>query len=334
MLDPRAGDLVDAVARLCVLRTEDYTLVNTVYKRERNALSQQLACNTDSAAPVSGTESSVTPIAYVSYLTEEIQKREFERCEAERRWCESLREWAHVFLAQLPSPLLDSAVTAEPSSVPAGKTPNSPPSIGAFWKTSPNEKDEVSSFQQVYATVIRHAYELKSADLANAPFAQLHGSACLFDSVQANSEKSHLTSCEASDGEGVAHASSLTGLRRVHSLFFPASSADAPPFAPSSSPTAVLDVVYPLSGDEALPELSRSRLALSRHVWLVLIFLWCHAVSASCTATPPRAPADNRAHEEWLVDTVLHDPASKFLRSQAQLLEALLAKVRKACEGN
>ncbi|KPA86121.1 hypothetical protein ABB37_00377 [Leptomonas pyrrhocoris] len=327
MLDPYAAGLVDDVARLCVLRTEDYTLINTVYKRERNALTRQEMSNAD-AAP------SVTAATYIRYLTGEIRKRELERCASERRWCESLREWAHSYLTQRPAPLPKVAECAESLSQQADNNSEFPSPIRSFWSTARSENDVGESFRQAYAAAIRHAYELTREDVTNTPFAQLDGSACLFDSAQAKSEQSHLSPLSHSDDANGAHALFWTGLLRVHSLFFTSSNTDVPPCTLSSSPTAILHSMHPLSDVETLPELSRSRLASSRHVWLVFFFLWCHAVGASGTTASPRPRADEAALERWLVDALLCNPAANFLDGQGQKLEALLTKVHSAFGGN
>lgn len=330
MLDPCAADLVDAIARLCVLRTEDYTLVNTVFKRERTALAQQRQ------QPAQCSATDAMPAAYMHYLTEEARRREEERRAAERRWCESVRSWAHTFLSPILSSTRGAIADASSSTAPSEEKPSAFSPVYAFWSTTAEEegRDKDSSFQEVYAAVIRHAYELAREDLINTPFAQLRGTTCLYAGAVSPSDRAHGFIAHAdTDDAGNAHVWVLSALPRVYSLFFSASRSDAPALAPLS-PAALLQSMRPLSDDAALTEASRSRLASSRHVWLVLFFLWCHAVCARCSLSPaPLGESCRETLERWFVEGVLLDPASAFLRSQSQQLEALLTKVQNACGG-
>jgi hypothetical protein len=334
MLDPVAADLVDAVARLCILRTEDYALINTVYKRQRHALAQQSqqlqACggatgSTSGVTPSSSSSSS--PAAYLRYLRDEVGRREEARCATERQWFKAAREWAAAFLTQVTA----AAPSSHGGTHADGNTLQHSP-IEAFWAAAaPAGHHEGGSFRQVYAAVIRHAYELRCEDLTDTPFAQLQGSSRLYAYRPPPSAPAQLHFI-GGDSDTDAYASALAGLPQVHSLFFTLPGSQTLP-ATLAPPTAILNRLHPVSHSGALAELSRSRLASSRHVWLVLFFLWCHAVGASRVGGTSSSVviADNAELRRWLAEDILLGPASVFLRSQGKQLTTLLMKVQAAC---
>ncbi|KAG5466769.1 hypothetical protein LSCM1_00946 [Leishmania martiniquensis] len=316
MLDPQAADLVDAVARLCVLRTEDYTLLQTVYARARGHHRQQQdrmphvphsspepAGDARGARESEGTASGAGNKAYIRYLTEEVRAREQRRSSEECEWLEAVQQWATCFQGRGEAGAQGQAFHAAlRESASSGV-----PAIWLFW-----EHGGESVFQRVYAAVVQKAYELNRLDLTNTPFAHISGSKCLYDH--------RATAAVASVPVPPSH------IKYVHALLFPPSQAAES----SDSPSRILAEMHPIEAHDpcAVSEGRRSRLQASRHVWLVLFLLWCHMVAASmATSTSAAAAAERPRYESALLS-----PARDFLVSQSRQLQSLLEKLRKmAC---
>ncbi|KAG5466223.1 hypothetical protein LSCM4_01368 [Leishmania orientalis] len=317
MLDPQAADLVDAVARLCVLRTEDYALLQTVYRRARGHNHQQQGRtqpsplssrepggNASCAQESEGAASGAGDEAYIRYLTEEVRMREQRRVTEVEEWLEALQQWATRFQGRRDvgtQGKVLSAATGESTSLGV-------PPIWSFW-----EQGSESVFQRVYAAVLQQAYELDQSDLTNTPFAHISESKCLYD---------HRV---AADVASVPVCSSQA--KCVHALFFPSSQAAESPGLPSR----ILAEMHPVDADDAcaVHERRRSCLQASHHVWLVLLLLWCHIVAASMTSSASAAAAARGVREERLLwESALVIPARGFLTNQSRQLQSLLGKVQ------
>lgn len=320
MLDPQAADLVDAVARLCVLRTEDYTLLRTVYTRARECghLQQQqgstpnpMYSTSASAGDAPDTKecadgaSGAGNEAYIRYLTEEVRVREQRRVTEEGQWLEAVRQWGAHFQARQVVSTQDKAFNAAPD----GSASLAVPAIRWFW-----EQGSEDAFQRVYAAVLQQAYELDRTDLVNTPFAHIDNSKCLYDHGEAAAAAA--TSVPVSSSQ----------VECVHALFFSSSRAAEP----SSPPSRILEEMHPIEvdGASAVNEGRRSRLQASRHVWLVFFFLWCHIVAASITTSAGAAAAARGvgAHPPLYASALL-GPARHFLTSQSQQLQSQLRKL-------
>lgn len=318
MLDPQAADLVDAVARLCVLRTEDYTLLRTVYRRAREHAHleqpQETTPNPLHSTPESvgeapdakeceGDASGAGNEAYIRYLTEEVRVREQRRVTEEGEWLGAVRQWAARFQARQVVATQDKELGAAPDESASLAVP----AIWWFW-----EQGSEDAFQRVYAAVLQQAYELDRTDLVNTPFAHIDKSKCLYDHG------------EAAAAAVASVPVSSSQVERVHALFFPSSRAAEP----STSPSRIWAEMHPIEVDaSSVHEGRRSRLQASRHVWLVFFFLWSHIVAASMTTSAGAAAAAREVGAEPLFyESVLLGPARDFLTSQSQQLQSLLRK--------
>ncbi|XQJ31125.1 hypothetical protein NXY56_007233 [Leishmania guyanensis] len=319
MLDPPAADLVDTVARLCVLRTEDYVLLQTVYSRVREheyCPQQQEAAphvlhsapkpagNTSGAKENKSATSKADDKTYIRYLTDEVRVREERRMTEEGEWLEAVRQWAALFQSR--------SVAANPNkalrTAPDESISLAVPAIWSFW-----EQESESAFQCVYAAVLQQAYELDPTDLVNTPFAQLDKSKCLYD-------------CEAAAAVASVPVSS-SQVKFVHALLFLSSQTAEP----SCSPSRVLAEMHPIEADDAsaVNERRRSRLRASHHAWLVLFLLWCHIVASSiATSAGAAAAACGVRVEPLFYESVLLSPARDFLTSQSLQLQSLLRKIQ------
>ncbi|KAK7199100.1 hypothetical protein NESM_000879000 [Novymonas esmeraldas] len=308
MLDPVAADLVDAIARLCVLRTEDHTLLLTAHARTQDRGSHQRQQETLRGAPAASAEAGGHPVRaeevtnheYMRYLTDEVRGREQQRLAEEQRWLSAVREWAGNYTAACAS----SSDTQRGHEEQSGGGAAATSAIGSLWAAM-SSSGGGSAFHRVYAAAVQQSYELESSDLANSPFAHTDGSMHLYKS-------------------GIDAAGPV---RRVQSLFFAS-------VAASPSPSRVLADVHPLiAGDPSdVSEASRSRLRASRHIWNVLFFLWCHVTAADSTApaaSVPTAAGRDAAEHCWLCcEAALVGPARDFLAGQSRQLHSLMEKVR------
>ncbi|GET92705.1 hypothetical protein, unknown function [Leishmania tarentolae] len=318
MLDPQAADLVDAVARLCVLRTDDYTLLRTVYRRAREHGHVQehpetppnplhFAANSADDAPNAKVCEGEARVAankmYIRYLTEEVRVREKRRVTEERQWLEAVQQWAARFQTRQVVATQDKTL----SEAQDGSASLAVPPIRWFW-----EQGSEDAFQRVYAAVLQQVYELDRTDLVNTPFAHIDKSKCLYDHRAAEA----VPSVPVSSSE----------VEYVHALFFPSSKVAEP----SSSPSRIVAELHPIEAGEAssVNEGRRRRLQASRHAWLVLFFLWCHIVAASMTASAGAAAAARGVGAEPLLyESALLGSARDFLASQSQQLQPLLEKL-------
>ncbi|KAG5492605.1 hypothetical protein JKF63_01184 [Porcisia hertigi] len=318
MLDPQAADLVDSVARLCVLRTEDYALLQTVHRRAQGYGHPQEEEGSRQHPPYStpervgdasqsrkteDTTNGANTKAYIRYLTEEVRVREECRLTEQIKWLEAVRQWAVHFQERkvMPRQANGLSETSDESISLAV------PAIWLFWEN----KGDVA-FQRLYAAAVQQVYGLDSTDLDSGPFAHLEVCKCLY-------------------GRGGAAAGDLIKsftfqAQRVHSFFFLSSQRTAL----SGSPSHILDELHPVELDSwPMASERRSRLLASHHTWLVFFFLWCHIVASSVTASRGGATATGGVEAMWLrCESIFLSPARDFLTNQGQLLRTLLTSMR------